>query len=107
MGPTNQITAIQLSAGTNSRGLHHIDRVYMEPLTPSADPKNWYRRTDVAAAINRGAISVISSGGGSTAQVTTFQLNTVWYLRTRSDGTREDNLLHLKTYDAAGNLLQN
>jgi hypothetical protein len=100
-----QIIAIQLSVGVNNGGYHHIDRVQLVPLAQSAQPAGWYLRAWLAGEINAGRAQAKVIVGNVHIRVGVEHVNGVLYLRTQRDGTIEDNLLHLPTYDSSGRLL--
>ena len=101
--PQYQIIAIQLSAGTNKRGYHHIEYVYIKPNL-GYDP-SWRRRSWLAEEIDAKRATAVVSVSNATVQVGVEHLNGQKYLRTYADSTVEDNLLHLPTYDAERLLL--
>jgi len=99
--PNYQIIAIQLSATANSRGYKHIEYVQ---ITPFNQNNGWVARQALAEAIDAEKATAYVNHSGIVA-VGVEHLNGVKYLRTIPDGTVEDNLLHLPTYNAAGQLL--
>lgn len=101
--PNYQIIAIQLSASTNNRGYRHIDYVYLQPK-PNVEPPR-VERAWLAEEIDAHRTRAMVLVGGYEVPVGVEHLNGQKYLRTRSDDTVDDNLLHLPTYNAAGQLL--
>jgi hypothetical protein len=77
----------------------HIDEVkYVDDQAPLVPIRR--ARIDVAADINNLGVSYYSTGAdGSRAPVETVLLNGTWYIRTKSDGSKADNLLKLKRYN--------
>lgn len=87
-----QIIEVELSGG---KGRHHEHIEWVTWKDDAGGPSRREPRETVARRVANGERHYYAKGGGFTAEVEAYSKNNTWFIRTKGDQSKEDNLLSL------------